>query len=167
MSWGNAFLNQARSDWEMYLFLKENQKPSCHELHYLQMTTEKLSKAATVTNDGFKKSHKVFVKFLRSITYNSFVYTALADNSQQWRAILREIMPVAESIEQLAPDISTQGSNSEYPWEQVEDGQSAIYYPANFVFPIHGQLQETSSGRKLLKIIGELLNNFEKYYPGV
>jgi hypothetical protein len=39
--WDNAYLEQAKSDWEIYQVLIKKSHPACHELHYLQMTTEK------------------------------------------------------------------------------------------------------------------------------
>ena len=44
--WMNAFLQQARSDWQAYNLVDHSTLPSCHAMHYLQMATEKLAKAA-------------------------------------------------------------------------------------------------------------------------
>lgn len=44
-----AFLAQASSDYEVFRILLDFDRadvPACHPLHYLQMSTEKLAKAA-------------------------------------------------------------------------------------------------------------------------
>jgi hypothetical protein len=43
--WSDAFLTQARSDWQVFEHLYDSDFPECHALHYLQMATEKLAKA--------------------------------------------------------------------------------------------------------------------------
>jgi hypothetical protein len=43
--WHDGYLEQARSDWDVYGTLSIGSVPDCHALHYLQMATEKLSKA--------------------------------------------------------------------------------------------------------------------------
>jgi hypothetical protein len=37
--WMNAFLEQARSDWQAYHLIYYSTLPPCHLLHYLQMST--------------------------------------------------------------------------------------------------------------------------------
>lgn len=69
-----AFLDQARADWNAYLKTQEPAWPSCHQLHFLQMATEKLSKALLLggeTNlERITHSHAAFVKFLRVVSNN-------------------------------------------------------------------------------------------------
>jgi len=43
--WSEAFLAQAKSDWQIYEHLEKTSFSKCHALHYLQMATEKLAKA--------------------------------------------------------------------------------------------------------------------------
>ena len=52
--------NQVRSDFEVYKLLQNNPNiPVCHSLHYLQMLTEKLSKAfITRQEQSIVKTHK-------------------------------------------------------------------------------------------------------------
>jgi hypothetical protein len=154
--WSDAFITQARSDWEIYQELKDNYS-QCHELHYLQMTTEKLSKAALAAPP---KSHQVFLKFLRSTLHNSRIRNELAENPNQYRAIINEILPIAQKIEQLAPAYDGVASNSEYPWMQPD---GSVASPSTHNFPIWDELK-TVSGRKLLNLISELVDKFEKFY---
>ena len=44
MDWRTALLKQAHSDFEMLEFLRLYKQPFCHQLHFLQMATEKLGK---------------------------------------------------------------------------------------------------------------------------
>ena len=158
--WSDAFLAQARSDWEIYQKLKDNHS-QCHELHYLQMTTEKLSKAAlATTTTPLPKSHQVFLKFLRLTRYNSSIQNRLAQNSNQYRSIINEILPIAVKIEQLAPAYDGVRSNAEYPWEQLD---GSITSPSTYDFPIWNELK-SASGRKLLNLIRQLMEHFEEFY---
>jgi hypothetical protein len=50
MTWRDAFLKQAHSDYSVYKKLNELRLPLCHKLHYLQMATEKLAKAYQCNN---------------------------------------------------------------------------------------------------------------------
>jgi hypothetical protein len=43
--WAEAYLEQACSDWQVWQLLRSQKLPSCHALHYLQMTCERLGKA--------------------------------------------------------------------------------------------------------------------------
>ncbi len=157
--WSDAFLAQARSDWEIYKELQDNHS-QCHELHYLQMTTEKLSKAALATTITPAKSHQVFVKFLRLTNLNSNIRNRLTGNPNQYRSIINEILPIADKIEQLAPAYDGVASNSEYPWEQPD---GSVISPSAYEFPIWKELK-TASGRKLLELIRQLIEKFEEFH---
>jgi hypothetical protein len=64
-----AFLEQARSDWNAYQKTQDPAWPSCHQLHFLQMATEKLSKALLIGGElsleRATQSHAASVKFMR------------------------------------------------------------------------------------------------------
>ena len=69
MTWREAFLRQAESDYRIFRDLNHSQAsvPVCHQLHYLQMATEKLAKALTCPDAGYppKATHVAFARFLR------------------------------------------------------------------------------------------------------
>lgn len=157
--WSDAFIAQARSDWEIYQELKDDHQ-QCHELHYLQMTTEKLSKAALATSFIPSKSHQVFIKFLRSTQFNPTIRDKLADNPNQYRSIINEILPIAEKVEQLAPAYDGVASNSEYPWEKTD---GSIVSPSVYAFPVWNELK-SPSGKKLLRLIQQLIYKFDEFY---
>ncbi len=52
MDWRSALMVQARSDFEMLNFLRFHNAPFCHQLHFLQMATEKLGKAFATAPGG-------------------------------------------------------------------------------------------------------------------
>ena len=59
------YLTQARSDFRALRTLKG--ADACHQIHYLQMATEKLAKAYFWrAGKPLKKQHDFFVKFLRA-----------------------------------------------------------------------------------------------------
>ncbi len=55
MDWRTANLTQARSDFEMLQTLSRQQAPPCHQLHYLQMSTEKLAKGFSTPPMGLSQ----------------------------------------------------------------------------------------------------------------
>lgn len=59
MTWREAFLNQARSDAEIRRLLNRERTEYSHQLHYLQMVTEKLAKglAAAITQRNARRPH--------------------------------------------------------------------------------------------------------------
>jgi hypothetical protein len=158
--WADAFLVQATSDWEIYAKLKEAKEPACHVLHYLQMSTEKLGKAyLLLTNaeiEGVQISHQAFTRFLKLIARNSKLQKVLGMTAVQLRAHVRQILPVANAIEKLAPALAGKGVNAEYPW-QSPDG--LIVAPIRYKFSLSYALQETN-GRNLLKLVETVLDNF-------
>ncbi len=73
--WARAFLEQARSDWQMWQHIHSQKLPGCHELHYLQMTCEKLGKAFLIAGRSLspqqaKASHVAFKRFLQVAARN-------------------------------------------------------------------------------------------------
>jgi len=62
--WHDGYLEQARSDWGMYNRLQDSSGTTCHTLHYLQMTTEKLGKAFLLVHgtplENVRGSHRAF-----------------------------------------------------------------------------------------------------------
>ena len=70
MSWRDAFFRQARSDNEIRKLLNKERVEYAHQLHYLQMTTEKLAKGLLTKSTSTtppKFVHKALVTCLRMI----------------------------------------------------------------------------------------------------
>ncbi len=68
-------------------------------------------------------------------------------------------LPLIYELERLAPALSNDGPNPEYPWPHLAP-QNA---PATFDFPIWRQLTETGRGRQLLLIIKTAIDQFPIY----
>lgn len=134
----------------------------CHRLHYLQMSTEKLSKALLLSSramqlEDLRASHKVFVKFLRVAGLNQNVQRALGVRTlSDLHARLRGLTPLAAEIERRSPQVAGNGPNSEYPWgESLND----VVTPADFNFPVLEKLS-SPKGERLMKLVERLLEEF-------
>ncbi len=130
--WRSALLVQARSDFEMLVFLRRHQQPFCHQLHFLQMATEKLGKGFATAPGGSQppKVHRAFVGFLRSVRGNLQLRRACNCGAGQLDAYIAALLPLARLIEDLAPSNASDGPNPEYPWRE----QKRIVAPADYDF---------------------------------
>ena len=116
------FLVQARTDFEVFEgFRKQPGLPSCHALHYLQMATEMLGKAHAWKHGPCANTHRAFVGFLRSLSTNRRAQKHLGyeGKNQNWENVIRKSVPLAEQVEDLAPALSSDGPNPEYPWPRA------------------------------------------------
>jgi len=149
------FLVQARTDFEVFELLKaQSDLPPCHSLHYLQMATELLGKAhAWKDGPPPKLSHKAFVPFLRSLSTNRKAQNLLGyKQNESWENLIRNSLPLAESIQKLAPDLAEDGPNPEYPWPR----NAPKIAPKQYTFTIWQELQEPTMGRQFLKLLKNL-----------
>jgi hypothetical protein len=115
------FLVQARSDFKVFELLRrqweDQELPSCHALHYLQMATEKLGKAKAWKHGPCAETHLVFKSFLAELKTNRQAQKQLGyeGKTENWQALIRKAGPLAKAIEDLAPSKSKDGPNPEYP----------------------------------------------------
>ena len=80
MTWREAFLEQARSDFAMFDLLNEAKVPQCHVLHYLQMATEKLAKALSLSprsQEAPPFTHAILVVQMQMIHQNRYLRAKL------------------------------------------------------------------------------------------
>lgn len=159
--WAKAFLEQARSDWQMWQIVHDQELPDCHALHYLQMTCEKLGKAfliagETITPQKASTSHLAFKRFLQIASRNHTLRTMLKMTQIQLRAHINSLLPLADEIERLTPALAQGGPNVEYPW-QSPDGQ--IHIPVYFEYPVFNELRRPS-GANLIKMVDLIQKNF-------
>lgn len=151
------YLEQARSDFRVYGAL--DGQSACHRLHYLQMCAEKLGKAYFWrTGRPPKRSHAYFVKFLRAIASRDEVGKALGIGpSDHWEACIRELLPLASALENLAPDLAGDGPNPEYPWPPLRPMNA----PVSYDFPLWREFrQPRGRGHKFLDILQRILDTF-------
>ena len=152
--WGEAYLEQARSDWQVWQIIHQYGLPSCHELHYLQMACEKLGKAflligGTILPEKAQSSHLAFKRFLQVASRNPELRTLLKMRASQFKLHIKQLLPIAESIERLTPALAQDGPNVEYPWAAPD---RTVIVPANYNFSEFRELRRPA-GVNLLKLI--------------
>jgi len=149
------FLVQAQSDFAVFELLRSQPDlPDCHALHYLQMATEMLGKAHAWKHDAPASTHRAFVGFLRSLKTNRGAQKQLGYERQNehWKHLIRKSVPLAEQIEDLAPALSPDTPNPEYPWPRANPHTA----PAEHTFTLWQDLQNTTAGHQFRKLIGDL-----------
>ncbi|MCH8126640.1 hypothetical protein IIC38_11850 [candidate division KSB1 bacterium] len=139
MTWKDAYLKQAFSDYSIYQEFQKpkNRKPVCHQLHYLQMATEKFSKSQLCKGNKppEKKTHFVLVRYLRTIKRLPQIRNMLGfkGKHEAFGYFIDSLIPVADMIENLAPAGSGMPKpNPEYPWEDVKTKQ--VVSPLDYEF---------------------------------
>lgn len=164
-SYQEVWWQQARSDYEAFALIRGQGIAQSHSLHYLQMVTEKISKAYFWRSGSpLPPSHAGFPKFLRFLGQirardrdriaNLFTFKRYTD-FQSW---IREVIPIAHAVERLAPALANDGPNSEYPWPHAKPQ----YAPANHDFAIWSTLA-SGRGRDLMRIIRIAVDRFPEY----
>ncbi len=157
---------QAESDFDVYGRMRRGGFSACHILHYLQMTTEKLSKAYLWrAGHSPPKVHTGFVRFLRAIATRTdaeleriapLLRFGRAHDFELW---IKSVLPLAYRIQNLAPAEAGDGPNPEYPWPH----EVPLHTPVRYEFSLWTELAETGRGRHLLKFVGNAVKNFPAY----
>ena len=137
MGWRSAFLSQARSDNEVRRLLNKAGQPYCHELHYLQMSAEKLAQAFMVddtVSEAPELTHSAIVKFLRVLKTQPQLWRRMGYRDRgSFVALIDSLLPMAQFIQDLAPSIAgTTHPNPEYPWQIVH--LQTVVSPCEFTF---------------------------------
>jgi len=154
---------QAQSDHSVLVLLRRRGVAACHQLHYLQMVTEKLGRAYFWrSGTPPPASHAGFVQFLRFLgsvrasdrgrIAEVFAFRRFED-FQNW---IRTVLPLAYTLERLAPALAQDGPNPEYPWPRT----APQYAPATFDFDLWTRLRDTGRGRQLMQIIDVAVDKF-------
>jgi len=156
------FLAQAQSDYEIYRRLTRQRV--CHRLHYLQMSTEKLSKVWfwRTAPPLHMPGHKTFEPFLRALHasgradfHRMFRYHDARRLVAQWPSILG----LALRIQELVPGPTN--PNPEYPWPPNNPTSSPLTHP----FPEWFDWTVTTAGRRLNLFVEMLLRDYLVYFP--
>lgn len=156
------FLVQARTDFTVFEnFRKDAGLPCCHALHYLQMATELLGKAHAWKHGPCANTHRAFVTFLRSLSSNRKAQKQLGfeGRNENWKHIIRKSGPLAQRIEDMAPALSPDGPNPEYPWPRDAPKKA----PVEHSFEIWQELQETAAGRQFVEMATRLFASAEAF----
>lgn len=139
MTKSEAFLRQAQSDFQVFELLlgcDREKIPECHPLHYLQMCTEKLAKAAIVLHDptfSERQTHEPAQRFFQVLNRRE-VAAALGWDWPGYQRYLRQISQAYVLVGGLCP--AGHVVNSEYPWQ---DGQTWVA-PAKHPFGVLADL---------------------------
>jgi len=149
----------------MCQLIRKQKLPGCHALHYLQMTCEKLGKAfliagKSISPDQAKGSHIAFKRFLQVASRHPELRSLLAMTSSQFKAHIKQLLPLAENIERLAPALAQDGPNAEYPWESPE---RKIHVPVSYDFAVLQELHRPP-GVNLLKIVDLVQSQFYRLF---
>lgn len=159
--------NQAVSDHNVLILMRQNSVEPCQQLHYLQMVTEKLAKAY-LWRDGRSppRSHKAFLDFLRALLTRSksdrqkIAQLLGYQKVGLLEAAIRRFSPLAYDLERLAPSLAgDDGPNPEYPWP----GSWPTDAPTTHRFALRESLMQTQPGRDLVKFIDRAIKLFEQY----
>lgn len=177
-----AFYRQARSDWSVFCHfhplgsrwwatarrvwcgvvgVRPFSFAACHELHYLQMCTEKLAKAYyTVPPRG----HDAFRRFLKGLPLNTRAAVPLgfasAAGLTRWEGSVR---PLVGAVEDLAPQIADRKGlpNPEYPWPRGAETHAPADYP--FQAEVYALLnaQAHSGEPPFLTVLGKMVDTMQ------
>ncbi|MCH8053971.1 MAG: hypothetical protein IH895_07925 [Planctomycetes bacterium] len=163
-TWQDAYLAQAKADYQVFELLLNEEIAACHWLHYLQMCTEKLGKAVALAGgqsfSQVRYSHKSFAQFLRTVARNHAIQEHLDMTSKMLRASVGGVLPVAYDIERLAPALAHGGPNPEYPWET---SGGSIVTPAEHEFSVAADVRKPQ-GRNLLKLVRVAMDRFDQFF---
>jgi hypothetical protein len=120
MNWRDAYLTQAWSDFQVFREMTKSRYPTCHALHYLQMSTEKLAKGFLSKESGGppKRTPYLLITFLNvsRSQRNWREKLGYGQNPKAYGYYIDSLLPVAEQIENLVPEPTFNRINAEYPW---------------------------------------------------
>jgi hypothetical protein len=159
---------QAESDLKVLLLLRGNAADPCHQLHYLQMVTEKLAKAYFWrTGNPPAKKHAGFTQFMKALgsihqSHQAQAHLAASLEFKNFNVLqtwIRSVMPMAYDLERLAPTLAQDGPNPEYPWPH----HAPVECPARHQFTLWGQLAGSGQGRRFLHVIEIAVHKFPTY----
>ena len=156
---------QAQSDHAIFVQLRQGGAHECHLLHYLQMATEKLSKAYLWrSGHAPPKNHTGCVRFLKALQDRRNKLNRLAKvlGFQRQKDLvdwLSKVQALAYGLQNIAPAEAGDGPNPEYPWPHEAPTQC----PISHTFALWDQLANTAPGRKWMKFVEHAIARFEDY----
>jgi hypothetical protein len=158
LQWRKAFALQALSDLEAREYLAETSAHPCHQLHFLQMASEKICKAYLIELGGYKnlkKRHDVIARTFPVVVRQVFS----SDEAFHLKAGQKvAIKRMAHEIELLSPmchATDTRPDNSEYPWL---DGNGQVQTPC-----LHAFSSVFHDGRTMIQVI-QVIRRAAKMY---
>jgi hypothetical protein len=158
-----AFFRQAQSDWFIFRLFRENLVAQCHELHYLQMCTEKLAKAYYQTVPS-RDGHAAFRRFLTDLPGNPAAVAPLgfADVAAltRWQG---SVSPIVGALEDLAPSIADRKNlpNPEYPWPRNAPLMAPVDYSFDMEVYAHLDNQAASGEPRFLMVLKRMIESMQ------
>jgi hypothetical protein len=177
-----AFYRQARSDWSVFRHLHPRGfrwwttlrgvwcgvagvRPfsfaPCHELHCLQMFTEKLAKAYFAVPP---QGHNAFRRFLKGLPLNARAAVPLGFTDvagiTRWEGTVNRIVG---AIEDLAPQIADRKGlpNPEYPWPRGAETHAPADYPFKAEVYTLLDAQAQSGEPSFLTVLGRMVDTMQ------
>lgn len=174
-----AYLQQARSDLRVFEMLASADRaviPECHPLHYFQMATEKLAKAALLSLglSGFDRfGHVAFSLLPCQLARNDIARALGWRNATAYRQFLRKAAPLFRRIDELSPSVGMQvpdggaleGPNVEYPWRGRDSTGAVVWHvPASTRFGLLEELRRSRQGASVLHFVRTLLDRYDAIF---
>ena len=158
-TWREAFFQQAIDENKIRLLLCKERVAYSHQLHYLQMVSEKVAKGFLSQFDEHnppRSSHIAFVALLQILRRLAADYAGVLGyrmTPKRFAEHIKGLLPLAHSIQSLAPSIGT-GPNPEYPWE-TDDG--------NVIAPVAHDFSHLEPNSRRMKDLIELIHQLLRY----
>jgi hypothetical protein len=149
--------------------------PECHPLHYFQMATEKLAKAAFLAlGQPFDAFSHVAFSHLPTLLARRDVAMALGYHRfDAFRSFLSRSAPLFRKVDELNPAVGLptpgggpkDGPNVEYPW-QARDAAGAVTWivPAEYDFGFLDKLLRSGDAARMLAFVRVLVERFEPIF---
>jgi len=137
MTWREAFLKQARSDFKVMDQLAKSEVELCHRLHYLQMGTEKLARGWRIRANSTEKpamTHVALVRLLQQLKAEQWIGRRVGyKDNRVFRHFIDRLLDTARKVQNLVPSQAGYDQpNPEYPWQ--DHGTVSIHAPAGYSF---------------------------------
>ncbi len=168
MTKSEAFLAQSMSDMHVFdmLFLRGG-VDDCHIVHYLQMFTEKLAKAAIYSVSGnMKRSHIALTKLPKIMATRRFAEKLGYQNRfDQYQAHLKRIAPFCLAIERSCPAVASLAEdmpNTEYPW--LPQNSAKWIAPCDFSQTIINDIRGKADARQCVSFLRTLVDRFHENF---
>lgn len=179
MTRSQALLRQARSDFAIYTLLADFDRKlvaECHPLHYFQMATEKLAKAAfdALGMSADPYSHVAFSHAPYHLARRDVARALGFRSFHAYRDFLARAAPLFRAVDELNPSVGLQtptggssgGPNVEYPWEARNlAGTQMWVVPSDSAFGLLAQMKRGGDAARMVDFVHRLLVRFEAVFP--
>ena len=153
------------SDYRLFERFQSEEYETCHILHYLQMATEKLTKAY-LWRSGIapRKFHIGLTQLLPALLDRpepelDLIAAIFRCSRTEFESWVTGVLPLARRLQNMAPAESSDGPNAEYPWPHA----APVEAPVSHTFAVWTDLTGTESGASLLAFVKQAIAEFPSY----